>query len=424
MRKQLFWCLVSAVCGVAVALIWSSGPRTDDAANAQPPLRERSTEDETPPAPAQPIANRAKPAERDRESRRDPPREEAFTMEKIGGSKSDRTFEDDLTPEERVNVAVYENVNRGVVNINTKSAGGSSFFMDYTPSEGEGSGSVLDRQGNILTNFHVIEGAREIQVTLFDGKTYAASMVGQDPSNDLAVIHIAAPEESLHPVVLGDSSRLRVGQRVFAIGNPFGLERTLTTGIISSLNRALPSRTGRSIKSIIQIDAAINPGNSGGPLLDSHSRLIGMNTAIASRTGQNTGVGFAIPVSIIARVVPQLIENGRVIRADAGIARVYETEHGLLIALLAEGGPAEKAGLSGPKVVRERRREGNVIYEMQRVDRSAADLIVAVDGAKVTTADGFLTAIDTKRPGDEVVVTVVRNGKEVDIPVRLAESDD
>jgi S1-C subfamily serine protease len=332
--------------------------------------------------------------------------------------------ETELTAEERVNIAVYENVNRSVVNINTKGVRGEAFFLIEIPSEGAGSGSVLDQQGHILTNYHVIEGAREIQITLFDGKEYAAELVGEDPLTDVAVIRIKAPAASLYPVTLGDSTHLKVGQRVFAIGNPFGLERTLTTGIISSLNRSLPSRNGRTIKSIIQIDAAINPGNSGGPLLDSHSRLIGMNTAIASRTGQNTGVGFAIPVTSIARVVPQLIERGRVLRPEIGIARVYQTERGLLVATLTPGGPAEVAGLHGPRLTRERRRQGPFSYEYQSLDRTAADLIIAVDGEKIVSADEFLSAIESKRPGEEVTLTVVRDGRETPVQVRLGESGD
>ena len=229
-------------------------------------------------------------------------------------------------------------------------------------SEGEGSGVVLDRQGHILTNFHVVDGAREIQVTLYDGKTYDARVVGKDPATDVAVLKIEAPPASLFPVVLGNSAQLRVGQRVFAIGNPFGLERTLTTGIISSLDRSLPSRrSGRSLKSIIQIDAAINPGNSGGPLLDSHGRMIGMNTAIASKTGESAGVGFAIPVSTIARVVPQLIEKGRVRRPEAGIMRVYQTEQGLLIATHGPG----RTGRAG----RTARPEGRAAAETARTVR-------------------------------------------------------
>ena len=284
----------------------------------------------------------------------------------------------EYTPEERVNIWVYEQVNRAVVNITTKGFQGERLLIFEVPSEGEGSGVVIDRQGHILTNFHVVDGARQIQVTLFDGNTYDARLVGQDPATDVAVLKIDAPPATLFPAVFGNSTQLKVGQRVFAIGNPFGLERTLTTGIIASLNRSLPSRrSGRSLKSIIQIDAAINPGNSGGPLLDSHARMIGMNTAIASKTGESAGVGFAIPVSTIARIVPQLIRDGRVRRPETGIVRVYQTDQGLLIATLAPGGPAERAGLHGPKVVRQQKRQGPFVYDYQTVDRSAADLIVA-----------------------------------------------
>lgn len=327
---------------------------------------------------------------------------------------------DELTPEERVNVMVYERCNRGVVHITTKSVRAETVFMIEVPTEGEGSGVVLDRQGHVLTNYHVIEGAREVQVTLSDGNSYPAREVGHDPVTDVAVLRIDASTESLHPITFGDSTRLRVGQRVLAIGNPFGLERTLTTGIISSLNRSLPSRTkARKIKHVIQIDAAINPGNSGGPLLDTRARMIGMNTAIASRSGESAGVGFAIPVNTIARIVPQLIRNGRVIRPEIGIARVYQTERGLLIATLTPGGPAERAGLRGPRIIRQRKRQGPFIYEHRTVDRSAADLIVGVDGRKIDNADDFLNVIETKKPGDEVILNIIRDGREVAVPVRL-----
>ena len=330
---------------------------------------------------------------------------------------------DEYTPEERVNIFVYEQVNRSVVNITTE-IGGRRFMMFEAPADqGAGSGSVIDRRGHILTNYHVIEEAQSIQVTLYDGNSYDAKLVGVDPSTDVAVLKIDAPADALVPVGIGDSTRLKVGQRVFAIGNPFGLERTLTTGIVSSLNRSLPARNSRKIKSIIQIDAAINPGNSGGPLLDSHARLIGMNTAIASRTGQNTGVGFAIPASVIARVVPQLISKGRVVRPDSGITRVLETDSGLLIATLLPDGPAERAGLRGFRIVRQKKRQGPFVYEYETVDRNAADLIVAVDSEKVVTADDFLTAIETKQPGQEVTVDVIRGGRKVQVPVQLAEGE-
>lgn len=320
-------------------------------------------------------------------------------------------FVEQLTLEEQVNIAVYENVNRSVVNITTKSVRGDGFIFEYY-AEGAGSGSVLDKQGHILTNYHVVEDAKQVSVTLFDGKSYDAKFVGGDPINDVAVIRIEAPAESLFPVVFGDSRRLKVGMRVFAIGNPFGLERTLTTGIISSLNRTLQVHEHRSIKSIIQVDAAINPGNSGGPLMDTQSRVIGMNTAIASKTGQSAGVGFAIPVNLIARIVPQLIERGRVIRPETGIAEVYQTDRGLLVNRLVPGGSAEKAGLQGPTI----RRRG---LGFVTIDRSTADLIVGVDGQKATTADDFLTYIESKNPGDRVTLQIVRGGREVRVPLQL-----
>ena len=332
--------------------------------------------------------------------------------------------EEEYTVEERVSIGVYENVNRGVVNITTESVRSEGILFELA-SKGEGSGSVITPEGHILTNFHVIDGAREIRVTLFDGKTYEARLVGQDPTVDIAVVKIEAPPESLFPIPFGDSSRLRVGQRVYAIGNPFGLERTLSTGIVSSLDRTLPSRRShRTIKQIIQIDASINPGNSGGPLLDGHSRMIGMNTAIASKTGESAGVGFAIPVSTIARVVPQLIKNGRVIRPEIGIARVYQTDKGLLIASLVPGGPAERAGLRGPRVVTQRRRQGPFSYDSQTIDRTAADLIVAVDGRPIRKADEFLSIIEAKQPGATVTVGVIRGGQETNVVVRLGAGEE
>lgn len=322
-----------------------------------------------------------------------------------------------LTPEESINVAVYEQVNKGVVNIVTRSTQVAGLFLLEQTSEGTGSGAVIDHNGHIVTNLHVVEGADQVTVTLFDGTSYEATPVGADPVNDIAVLKIDAPAESLHPIRIGDSSRLKVGMRVFAIGNPFGLERTMTTGIISSLNRTLTVRGNRTVKNVIQIDAAVNPGNSGGPLIDSHGTIIGLNTAIASRTGQSAGVGFAIPSNLLRRVVPQLVRHGRVIRPEIGIQRVYQTEQGLLIATLTADGPAAQAGLRGPRTVRQQR--GPFVFE--RVDRTAADLIVAVDGRPVKTADDFLGYIESKQPGETVVLTVIREQRKVEVPVRLGD---
>lgn len=322
-----------------------------------------------------------------------------------------------LTPDEVVNVYVYEQVNRSVVNITTKMR--TDTFFGVESEEGAGSGSVLDKQGHVLTNFHVIQDAQEVTTTLFDGKSYDASYVGGDPINDIAIIKINAPPEVLYPVILGDSGKLKVGMRVFAIGNPFGLERTLTTGVVSSLNRSLSIHGNRTIKSIIQIDASINPGNSGGPLVNSHAELIGMNTAIASRTGQSAGVGFAIPVNLIARIITELIKHGKVIRPEIGISRVYQTEEGLLVAALVSGGPAERAGLRGPQVRRIRRGP----LTIQRTDRNAADLIIALNGKPVKTADDFLSLIEDFKPGETVVLTILREGNEAQVRVVLGGED-
>ena len=321
----------------------------------------------------------------------------------------------DLYEDERVGVAVYERVNRGVVNITTQSVKVDRFFLLEMSTEGSGSGLVLDKLGHVLTNYHVVENARQVQVTLYDGETYTAEIVGADPINDIAVIKIDAPENTLFPLAFGDSSQLKVGMRVFAIGNPFGLERTMTSGIISSLNRTLQVREGRSIKSIIQTDASVNPGNSGGPLLDSKGRLIGINTAIATASGQSAGVSFAIPVNLVARVVPQLLIHGRPIRPLTGIERVYQTEQGLLIARLTPDGPAERAGLRGPKIVRERRGP----FTIEKIDRLAADLIIGVDEKPITNYDDLMGYIESKQPNDKVTLKVIRDGKPIDVVLIL-----
>ena len=333
---------------------------------------------------------------------------------------------DELTPEGRVNARVYEDCNRSVAHITTKSVSvrRNAMFMFRVPSQGEGSGGVLDKEGHVVTNFHVVQDAQDIRVTLYDGNTYEARPIGADPATDVAVIKVDAPPEVLYPLRFTDSSKLRVGQRVFAIGNPFGLERTLTTGIVSSLNRSLPSRdNNRTIKSIIQIDAAINPGNSGGPLLDAHGRMIGMNTAIASKSGESAGVGFAIPTNTIARVVPQLIENGRVVRPYLGLADVAQTDDGILVVSVVPEGPAEKSGLRGFRLVTEKKRFGPAVYETKYVDRSHADLIVGIDGKPATTVDELLDRLDRKKPGQRILVDVIRKGKRVAVPVTLEAED-
>ncbi len=324
----------------------------------------------------------------------------------------------DLTPDEAVNVRVYQSANRGVVNVMTRSAPEEDFLSAGGPREGSGSGVVLDKRGHVLTNFHVVEDARQTVATLSDGSVHEAKLIGADPSNDLAVLKIDAPAEKLFPLPWGDSSRLLVGLRVFALGNPFGLERTLTTGIIGSLNRSLRTENQRKIRGVIQTDAAINPGNSGGPLLNKRGEMIGITTALVSRSGQSSGLGLAIPANTARRVVDELIRFGRVIRPDSGVAVVYETEKGLLVARLTPDGPAERAGLRGPQRVTIRR-GGATLFG---VDRSKADLIVAVDGRAVKSVDDLLTEVERKKPGEKVIFTVIREGATTDVAVELEPS--
>ena len=323
---------------------------------------------------------------------------------------------DGLTPDEAAAVFVYETNNRSVANIATRIESDRFAFRE-NPTEDAGYGFVIDSSGHIMTNAHVIEDSDRIVVTLYNGDSHEAQVVGKDPLNDIAIIKVEAPAEDLFPVVIGDSNMLKVGLKVFAIGNPFALERTMTTGIISSLNRTLPITRARSIKSVIQIDAAINPGNSGGPLLDSHGRLIGMNTAIASNTGQSAGIGFAIPSNLIARVIPELLKHGRVIRPDIGILQVLKTDEGLRILRMEPDGAAALAGLRGPAIVRKKR--GFVVFEME--DRDRADVIVGVNGKKTLKVDEFLSEVESHRPGDVVTVSIIREGQPMAVDVQLTE---
>jgi S1-C subfamily serine protease len=325
-----------------------------------------------------------------------------------------------LTPEELTNIRVYDGASRGVVNILTRTISTSNFFMLPTPGEGAGSGSVLDKRGHILTNYHVVEDADRIQVILPGGKeAYEGQLVGTDPENDIAVLKIDAPPEELFPVPLGTSNNLRVGQRVYTLGNPFGLENTLTTGIISNVNRTLPNRLGREMKSIIQTDAAMNPGNSGGPLLDTSGRMIGMNVAIATKSGQSAGLGFAIPVNRIRQSVTQLIEHGEIIRADIGIVAVAVTDQGLQIVQTNRGGPADRAGLRGWRKIQREERRGPLVYTIEKNDPSAADVIVAVDGELMDEASKLVDKIDECQPGQRVVLTIIRQGEQMEVPVTL-----
>lgn len=321
-----------------------------------------------------------------------------------------------LTPEERVNVTVYEKCHRSVVHIETR-GDSDSFLGRVVSSEGSGSGSVWDTQGHILTNYHVIKGAKQLLVTMHDGKQYDAVLVGNDIANDIAVLKIDPNGDELWPVIPGRSERLRVGQRVFALGSPLGLEQTMTSGIVSSVNRTIPSLSKRMMKSIIQIDAALNRGNSGGPLMNSRGELIGMNTAIASQVGENSGIGFAIPSATIVRIVPQLIQYGKVRRPSIGIESIAETSKGLLIVTLEPDGPAELAGVRGAKIVRRR----TVLGDLIRRDYSTADILSEIDGQPIRTADDLLSTVESRKAGDSVLVTLLRGNETIRLPIRLIE---
>lgn len=325
-----------------------------------------------------------------------------------------------LTPDEAINIRVYKATNQAVVNISTSSQVQSDFFFAPTPREGFGSGVIVSPEGFILTNNHVIEGAQRLRVTLANGVNVPADVVGTDPANDLAIIKIVPPANTkLTTIPFGDSSKLDVGRKVLAIGNPFGLERTLTVGIVSSTGRTMQTGSGRLIKGILQTDAAINPGNSGGPLLDSSGQMVGITTAIFSRAGQSAGLGFAIPINIAKNIIPELIAHHRIIRPDTGIEAVQQLDVGLRVVRLDPNGPAAKAGIQGPK---------NVVYQqggftIQSVDNSQADVITMVDNLPVRSADDLLSYVDKLKAGQIVTLGVLRRGKLIKVPVKLTVSN-
>lgn len=328
----------------------------------------------------------------------------------------------DLTPEERANIRVYQTVNSSVVSITTSMVRYDSVFglPVSGESEGAGSGAVLDRQGHIITNYHVVEDANEISVTFANNKTYEAKLIGADAEYDIAVLKIDAPAEELTPIAIGRSDIVNVGQKAYVLGNPFGLGGTLTTGIVSNLNRSLPSRVeGRAMTGMIQTDAAMNPGNSGGPLLNSSAEMIGMCVAIRSSVGQNSGIGFAIPINRIRRFVPELIEHGKVIRAYHGIVMLNETNRGLRLARLSPNGPAEKAGLRGFREVVRNYRRGSVVYREVSIDKDYADFLLAVNNKPVQTHEEFIRIMDDFKPNDRVAFTILREGKQQQVTVTL-----
>jgi protease Do-like 1, chloroplastic len=315
--------------------------------------------------------------------------------------------------DERATMAVFEKATKSVVFISNTAIQRDFWSLDlFEVPQGSGSGFVWNKQGHIVTNFHVVYGASSIKVTLSDRSEYQAKLVGADPDHDLAVLQIQAPASVLDPLAIGTSQSLRVGQKVLAIGNPFGLDHTLTTGVVSALGRTIQSLSNRTIEGVIQTDAAINPGNSGGPLLDSAGRLIGVNTQIVSPSGAYAGIGFAVPVDMVNRIVPELIKYGKLIRPGLGVSLVPDAMarrwgvKGLIIGKVSRGGPADRAGLRGARETVAGRVE-------------LGDIILAVAGKSVTTIDDLMDVMEDHKVGDQVSVEVLRGKRRQQVSVTL-----
>jgi S1-C subfamily serine protease len=307
----------------------------------------------------------------------------------------------ELAGDEKVTISLFKQASKSIVHITTSEVGRDFSFNEAEVDVGSGSGFIWDENGNIVTNYHVVENANRFKVTLADQSVWDAVPIGAAPDRDVAVLRVSAPANRLQPLLIGTSRDLEVGQKVFAIGNPFGLDQTLTTGIISGLGRQIKARTGRIIDGVIQTDAAINPGNSGGPLLDSRGRLIGVNTAIFSPSGASAGIGFAIPVDTVQRVVPQVLRHGRVIRPtleaqyfpDSIPRRLGLT--GVIVARVERGGTAAKAGIRPTR----RSPDSDILW---------GDMLVAVDGRPIQSLDDLLTALESHSIGDQIKLTVIR----------------
>ena len=328
-----------------------------------------------------------------------------------------------FTESEQQNIGVYDKCAESVVNISTKIAGINWFLEPTVEDGGTGSGSIIDKRGYIVTNVHVIQNASEIYVSLSDGTQYEAEIVGQDSESDLAVIKFTPPAGTvLKTISFGDSSKLKVGQKVIAIGNPFGLDRTMTTGIVSGLARPVRNSNNRIIRNMIQTDAAINPGNSGGPLLDTAGRMVGINTMIVSSSGSSAGVGFAIPAETAVRVVSDLIRYGRVNRGVVQMSIVQlnrtivqyaglDVSAGVLVSEVTKNGNADKAGIRGGT---QRANYGRSIIFL------GGDIVTKIDDIAVASLADYFSALEDKRPGDTVSMTIRRKGRDLTVKVTLA----
>jgi len=331
------------------------------------------------------------------------------------------------TQDEIQNISVYEACNEAVVNINTKVTAYDWFLDPYVQDGGSGSGSIIDKRGYILTNVHVIQGASKIYVSLHDGSQFEADVIGYDLDSDLAVLKFEPPAGvELKTISFGDSSALRVGQKVIAIGNPFGMERTMTTGIVSGLGRPIQNSNKRIIRNMIQTDTAINPGNSGGPLLDTNGKMIGINTMIMSNSGSSSGVGFAVPSETAIRVVSDLIKYGKVQRGAIDAVTIQlskriaqyanlDISSGILISQVTKGGNAEKAGLLGGTEAVYYGSRSSIIY-------LGGDVITKIDNISISSLADYYSALENKKPGDVVSVVVHRNKKDKVLSITLVEN--
>jgi S1-C subfamily serine protease len=348
-----------------------------------------------------------------------PSSEQQSTPTKSGAERNDP-----LTEEESINVRIYRQASPAVANILTK-ATEYDFFMDPVPVEGAGSGFIIDPRGYILTNYHVVAGAQSIEVILGDRNRYPAKFIGADQRNDVALIKIEPKGKPLAALTLGDSSKLQVGQKVLAIGDPFGFQSTLTTGVVSALGRTVQTSQSTFIDEAIQTDASINRGNSGGPLINTHGEVIGINSAIYTPSGTAAGIGFAIPINTAKDIANDLMTEGRVRRAYLGVQTIpiagwlaealdLPVQEGLLVEQTTKGGPAAAAGIRGG----DRAAQAG----MRRI-MIGGDVIIGFDGQKVANQFDMNVLLNRKRPGDTVTLTVYRGAKKMEIPVKLAERE-
>jgi S1-C subfamily serine protease len=326
--------------------------------------------------------------------------------------------------DEKENIEIYQRLNEAVVNI-TSVTTGYNWFLEPVPEQGTGSGSIINQEGHILTNYHVIANAEKLSITLADGSEHEGTVVGADPENDLAVIKFNPDGKRLATIPLGTSADLLIGNKVLAIGNPFGLERTLTTGIVSGLGRPIKVSDNYVIREMIQTDASINPGNSGGPLLNTRGELIGINSMIYSPSGGSVGIGFAVPVDIAKRVIPELEKYGKMNRGWIDIVPIQlfpalvdyaklPVSQGLLVSEVVQGGLAQKVGIIGGNKAKVVRYRGNNIY-------LGGDIIIEVDGVKITSLADLYAALEDNKPGEFVYVKVNRSGSVLDLQVQLTQ---